>query len=62
MTNLMIWYYHGKKIPLSQLPAYEILLEWYTICEEDGIKRVRPIVAAAESSNSSSSPSLPQLK
>ena len=53
---------HGKNIPVSQLPAYDILLEWYTICEEEGVKHVRPVVAAAGPSNSQSSPANPQLK
>jgi uncharacterized membrane protein YgcG len=41
LRNLMLWYYYGKDIKTEQLPAYEILTEWYDLCAEEGLAHVR---------------------
>ena len=41
LKNLMIWHYYGKKIAVSELPAYEILREWYKVCEEADLRNVQ---------------------
>ena len=42
LRNLMLWHYYGKKIAVADLPVTEILQEWYTVCDEDGLASVRP--------------------
>ena len=41
----MTWHYHAKNIPAAKLPAYKVFLEWYKVCDEDGVQ-VRPQRAA----------------
>ena len=38
----MLWYFHGKDLNHSQLPAYEILQEWYKVLVEEKRSYVRP--------------------
>ena len=40
LKNLMIWNYYGKKMSVEQLPATQILQEWYKVCAEAGIRSV----------------------
>ena len=49
----MLWYYYGKNIPTQQLPAFEILEEWYALCEEEGLTHVRTHRAVRGSNTSS---------